>query len=441
MIPSDMILYSWVDVEEVFIRKQQQGDWPEWLVWVRAYWGDLRMGIRPGTQEAALKWLAEVYDDRFQIDRELEMAEGLIILEAVSGNQSTMEVIFEETDEEIYTPRLIPTLSRPTVLWPPRQYIELPEVLPPDFPPVVAFHSFKGGVGKTTHALALAQAYAADFSLTKKPRVLLVDGDLEAPGISWLFEQRFPNPPVSFADLITLVHGDLAPESESAIQLVADRMVNSRVDGIYVLPSFRASAGFTSKTGFTLLAIKPEHLIKGSKNPFILTDILGSLGKALEVDVVLVDLDAGLSDLATGLILDPRVYRIFVNTLSADSVAGTMKLLELISERSLYKLVGKEEPLPALIFAQVPADEQHKDLVMSREQKLLEAAQEFLGADREILRVTTPFAESLQVLPSSWEDVIMQLQGAGIVDAMGPVMEWLPSRRVERDRENKLLRV
>ena len=212
MIPSDIRLYSWVDVEEVLLGKQQQGDWPEWLVWVRAYWGDLRMGIRPGTQEAAVKWLAEVYDDRFQIDRELEMAEGLIILEAVSGNQSTMEVIFEETDEEIYTPRLIPTLSRPTVLWPPRQYIELPEVLPPDCPPVVAFHSFKGGVGKTTHALALARAYAGYFPIRKKPRVLLIDGNLEAPGIIWSIEQKFPNPPISFADLITLAHGDFSPD-------------------------------------------------------------------------------------------------------------------------------------------------------------------------------------------------------------------------------------
>jgi len=441
MIPSDMILYNWVDVEEVFIRKQQQGEWPEWLVWVRAYWGDLRMEIRPGTQDAAVKWLAEVYDDRFQIDRELEMAEGLIILEAVSGNQSTMEVIFEETDEPVHTPRLIPTLSRPTVLWPPRKYIEPPEVLPPDFPPVVAFHSFKGGVGRTTHALALAQAIAGDFSLTEKPRVLLVDGDLEAPGISWLFEQRFPLPPVSFADPIALAHGDFSPEAESAIELVADRMANSRIDGVYVLPSFRSSGGVTSKAGFSLLAIKPEHLIQGFKDAFILTNILSVLGKALGVDVVLIDLRAGLSELASGLILDPRVYRIFVTTLSAQSISGTMKLLELVKERSPYKVMGKEEPLPALIFAQVPKDERQNNLVLSQENKLLEAAQGFLGADREILRVTTPFAESLQVLLSSWEDVIMRLQGAGIVDAMGPVMEWLPSPRVERDRESQMLRV
>ncbi len=432
MIPSDIRLYTWVDVEEVLLRKQQQGEWPEWLVWVRAYWDEVTMGIRPGTQEAALKWLGEVYDPRFQIDSEQEMPEGLIILEAVSVNQRTLAVRFEETDEEPYTPRLSPSLSRPTVLWPPRQDMEPPEVLPADCPPVVAFHSFKGGVGRTTHALALAQAIAADFSLTEKPRVLLVDGDLEAPGISWLFEQRFPLPPVSFADLIALAHGDFSPEAESAIELVADRLANTRIDGIYVLPSFRSSAGVTSKAGFSLLAIKPEHLIQGSKDAFILTNILASLGKALGVDVVLIDLRAGLSELASGLILDPRVYRIFVTTLSAQSVSGTIKLLELLSERSPF--LREKDPLPALIFAQVPEDEQHN--IVSQENKLLEAAQPFLEEDRDILRVTTPFDGSLVVLPSSWKDVIMRIQRAGIVDAIRPVMEWLPSLGVEPDREN-----
>jgi len=75
-----------------------------------------------------------------------------------------------------------------------------------------------------------------------------------------------------------------------------------------------------------------------------LTDILASLGKSLGVDVVLVDLRAGLSELATGLILDPRVYRIFVTTLTGQSIAGTVRVLELIGERS--PSTREEDPLP-----------------------------------------------------------------------------------------------
>lgn len=334
--------------------------------------------------------------------------------------------MLEETEEAPPTPRLAPSLSRPGVLWPPSENIEPPAIMPLDFPPVVAFHSFKGGVGRTTHAIALAKALTA-----KKQKVLLVDGDLEAPGISWLFERRLPNPPVSFADFLALVHGDPSPNAATAMQLVSDRLQDALIDGIFILPSFRSTSGFTS------LKIRPEHLIQGSQNAFLLTDILASLGKSLGVDVVLVDLRAGLSELATGLILAPRVYRVFVTTLTGQSIAGTVRVLELIGERS--PSTREEDPLPALIFSQVPEDKKLTDLVIEPEQKLLEAARPFLGEDileenleanRDILRLFTPFADSLLVLPPTWEEVMTKLERSGLVDAVIPLLDWLPSQSV-----------
>ncbi|EGK89383.1 ParA family protein [Microcoleus vaginatus PCC 9802] len=410
MIPSDIRLYTWVDAEEVLLRMQQ---WPEWLVWARAYWDELTMGIRPGTQVQAKNWLYEVYDPRFRINPEQEMVEGLIVLESLPNHERTLPVFFEETEEEPSTPRLTPSLSRPAVIWHPSEDIEYPDILPPDLPPVVAFHSFKGGVGRTTHALALAQALTED-----KHKVLLVDGDLEAPGISWVFARRLPNPSVSFADLIALVHGDPSPDAVDAVQLVADRIQNALIDGIYVLPSFR----FTEK--FTALEIRPEHLFQGAKNPFILTNILASLGQALGADFVIVDLRAGVSELSTGLILDPRVYRIFVTTLSAQSISGTVRLLELLGERSLSR--RDTEPLPALIINQIPDQERPSDIVLEAETKLLEAASPFLGEGGEPVRVLTSFTDSLLVLPPTWEEVVTRLLRSGIVDAVRPLVEWLP---------------
>ena len=337
MIPSDIRLYTWVDVEQVLLRMQEQNKWPEWLVWARAYWDELTIGIRPGTQAQASAWLQDVYDPRYRLHSQPEIVQGLIILESLPESERTLPIFFEETEEQPPIPRLTPSLSRPGVLWQLCQDIEPPDSLSSDVPPVVAFHSFKGGVGRTTHALALAQALTED-----KHKVLLVDGDLEAPGISWVFERRLPNPSVSFADLIALVHGDASPDAVDAVQLVADRIQNALIDGIYVLPSFRSNEKFTA------LEIRPEHLFQSAKNPFILTNILASLGQALGADFVIVDLRAGLSELSTGLILDPRVYRIFVTTLSAQSISGTVRLLELLGERALSR--RHTEPLPALII-------------------------------------------------------------------------------------------
>ncbi len=423
MIPLDIRLYTWVDVEEVLLRIQEQNNWPQWLVWARAYWDGLTIGIRAETEEQAKDWLREIYEPRFRISSKEEIAECLIILESLPENERILPIYFEETEEESRLPRLTPSLSRPSVIWPPSQDVQSPESLPLDLPPVVAFHSFKGGVGRTTHALAFAQVLTEE-----KQRVLLVDADMEAPGISWVFERRLPNPPVSFADFLALAHGDPSPDAQSAIKLVADRLESALVDDIYVLPSFRSNDGFTS------LQIRPEHLIQGAKNPFIMADILARLGQTLGVDVVIVDLRAGLSELATGLILDPRVYRVFVTTLSAQAISGTIALLELISKKAPSK--RDTEPLPVFIISQVPEDNQHSDLVAETESNLLEAAKPFISEDHEPLSIITSFADKLLVLPPTWEEVITRIKGSGIQDKMRRLIDWLPVQRGETVQED-----
>ncbi|NEP25066.1 AAA family ATPase [Moorena sp. SIO3I6] len=411
MIPSDIRLYTWVDVEEVLLRSQEQEKWPKDLVWARGYWDELVLGIRPGTQSSVKTWLQEIYDPRFQDNG--QQGNDCIILESAEGNQRTLRIILEETEEEPPTPKLIPNLARPTVIWQRTEKLQAPDILPDDLPPVVAFHSFKGGVGRTTHALALAQAL-----IKAKQNVLLIDGDLEAPGISWLLESRLPSPPICFADFIALIHGDPSPDAEPTIELATQKLQNALVDGIYILPSFRVNSRLTG------LAIKPEHLIKGHKNPFILTDSLARLGQALGVNVVLVDLRAGLSELAAGLILDPRVYRIFVSTLSGQSISGTAKLLELIAK--LAPSTREQDPSPALILTKVPQDERAKSLVIESEQTILEAIQPLLGEESEPIRITTKFTDSLQILSNSWQEAWQQLASSQLIDLLHPLLEWLP---------------
>ncbi|NEQ88740.1 MAG: ParA family protein, partial [Moorea sp. SIO2I5] len=91
MIPSDIRLYTWVDVEEVLLRSQEQEQWPEDLVCARAYWDELVLGIRPSTQRSVKTWLQEVYDPRFQDNG--QQGNDCIILESAEGNQRTLPII------------------------------------------------------------------------------------------------------------------------------------------------------------------------------------------------------------------------------------------------------------------------------------------------------------------------------------------------------------
>jgi MinD-like ATPase involved in chromosome partitioning or flagellar assembly len=419
MIPSDIRLYTWVDVEEVLLRRQVEEPWPEWLVWVRSYWDSLTMGIRPESQAQAKEWLSEIYDPRFRTASDSQL-ESFIILESLPGNERILSVFLEETQDGPPNLRLEPSLARPGVLVPLQQHAELPPPFAADLPPVVAFHSFKGGVGRTTHTIALAQALS-----DAKQKVLLVDGDLEAPGISWLLEQRLPTPPISFSDLLALAHNDSSSSAINAVQLVADRLQTALVDGIYFLPSFRSNQGVNS------LEIRPEHIIQSAENPFLITQILAELGKVLAVDAVIVDLRAGLSELSAGLLLDPRVYRVFVTTASGQSVAGTAQLLELLAARAIS--TREDDPLPALIVSQVPEDGQHDDLVQEADLKLLQTVDSFVSEERGILppRIKTSFVNSLLVIPLNWDEVVSRLHRSGIVDAMRPLLEWLPTQKSE----------
>lgn len=414
MIPSDVRLYTWIDVEDILLRKQKENDWPEWLIWAKAYWDGLTLGIRENTEAEAKEWLAEAFAPRF--DKE----NLCLILESTSDKERLLQIILEETDEEPKKPRTMPSLARPSVvskLYEP----EYPSALLPEYPPVVVFHSFKGGVGRTLHALAFAQALTQGKD--KKSRVLLVDGDLEAPGLTWLLYSRIPKPEISFVDLLALVHGDPTPEAQKSIELAAERIKDMLLEGIYVLPAFRTISQFSS------LEIKPEHLIKFSKNPYILTTILAELGRKLEVDAVIIDLRAGLSELSTGLLLDPRVYKVIVTSLSAQSIEGTCQLLQILSE---LKNNGKSNYIqPSIIITHIPDYElTKKELIPEIEPRLFAAANIMENEQDEEpvepISLHSAFNQKLIVLPGNWNDVIQSIQDAGLVGILNQLENWLP---------------
>ena len=99
--------------------------------------------------------------------------------------------------------------------------------------PIAVVLSMKGGTGRTTTAVAFALHWAES---AKKP-ILLVDADLEAPGISYLFEVFAGRPKISLEDLITLAHAEEADGAPATTRFVADRLRDHLLPGeIFVLP-------------------------------------------------------------------------------------------------------------------------------------------------------------------------------------------------------------
>ncbi len=409
VIPSDIRLYTWLDVDEV-LRRALKGDHPPWFIEANAYWDSLTVCIQTGRGVEADQWFRQVFEPRVR-DRTEGIAGSLdIVLEGISDtNPRVLQVIFDESDEPTTLASLRPTFARPSVVRPNPGGTMAPAELPTGSPPVFAFHSFKGGAGRTVHALALAHALS-----DRTQRVLLIDADLEAPGISWLTEGRLSTPPVSFADLLALVHGDPDEQANESIELVTTRVRDALLDNIYVLPAFRSRAMFQS------LDIRPEHIVNSRKDPYFLTSVIARIGKSLNVDAIIIDLRAGISELSAGLLLDPRVIRVLVTTLSGQALAGTELVLNLLAERSPSSM--DSHPIPTIILNQIPRELQGSDLLSDAETKLLQAVWPVFEGDgkdgelesSEVLKGPSWLDPNLIVLSRSWDSVAAAIRSSQV---------------------------
>lgn len=191
-------------------------------------------------------------------------------------------------------------------------------------PRMVSFHSFKGGVGRTT-ALMTYVAALLQGSDSKPIKILVVDADLEAPGVTfWLDTTNRPQ--VSFVHFLEAMHyPPVSVENSLDFFVQALRKTSLNVGGtnreLFVLPAALNLAEIQD------MPVLPSHLASNPQNPWVLTDRLHTLGRKLEVDAVFVDLRAGLSELASPVLFDPRVEHFFVTTVARQSVEGMAEVL------------------------------------------------------------------------------------------------------------------
>jgi len=94
--------------------------------------------------------------------------------------------------------------------------LDLPKPLDDTSPQLVAFYSFKGGVGRTLHLIAHVIALLEKSKeLNKSVNILVIDADLEAPGITYW--QRIENntATLSFIDFLEVYNSSSVTSNES----------------------------------------------------------------------------------------------------------------------------------------------------------------------------------------------------------------------------------
>ncbi|WP_239137792.1 KGGVGR-motif variant AAA ATPase [Sphaerisporangium rufum] len=392
-------IFTWVDVDAHLAALAAAGRWPEWVLECDAFWDGLEVTVAPdASQVSALSWLSEV----FGVGSLFQDEQPLLRLDDVPGRPSTRLLPIAVHRRDVEKPRREPR-------WRERRIVaSLSEPLPRPGAPfagdvrVAALHSFKGGVGRTLHGVALAEALAQ-----RGGRVLLVDADLEAPGITWMFGAHGRRVDFGYEDFLALLHSSENGRPDDAVRLGAAYLPNQMMGNVIVMPTRRSLYDIAPPR------LEPTDLLTPDRSIYYLTESLAELADRLGARTVLIDLRAGSSELAAPILLDPRIQRIFVTTVSSQSLHGTVRTIQQLGRRAPS---GADDPASVAVITQFREDG-HRELAMSAATRLRDAisgtlerlspGRDDLITDRDVTLepIFSVFQDRLLALPESWEAV------------------------------------
>ena len=407
-------MYTWVDVDAT-INRALGSDWPKWLLGTSAYFDGLVVTVKTKTsRESVYEALSLWFGPRYEREHGL-------LLDGSPEHPRVMPVFIEEGEEgqEPKVKELKPFFRDVAMLPTGSSGVVLPHPFPDNTPAILAFYSFKGGVGRTTHLIGFLR------SLSERGlKALVIDADLEAPGLTYLAgaESSYTGTDFSFVDLLALAHSENDEGSEMALSSAAHALkrqtlsvrINDQEIDHFILPAFRSDEQSLS------IDIRPEHLVSGADRHWAVAELLGELGRRLDVDVVLVDLRAGLSELASPILFDPRVQRFLITTPGKQSVQGTKIVLgELAKVAPISMRDDLYDPsvIISFVLQDVSESEFVSDIITSLYHSYPQDGEHAVGADSiDLPRIEieqTSFAQELLYL-SSMTDALSKVQNSNI---------------------------
>lgn len=332
-----LILYTWHDVERRLLL--HRNDWPTQWVKIDVFSAEVVIYVKEisaETEEHIKRYLKGLLKQYYNAE---------INVIQIPVTQTTMQIYIEATADE--------GTVKPFPLFKDFSYVtdensvKLPELGELDIP-VVAFHSYKGGVGRTLTLIAVVREMMNLYGSEKK--VLIVDGDTEAPGLTWLGREN-NHYTISYLDILSIIGAkgnqkDIVEEisrfvGRSSLVFQGDKLELAQ----YFLPAYREESQMLD------VYSNPERIMAGEINKYIIVDTLAQIGKCLGVDAVFVDLRAGFSEYSSPFLFDPRVDKYLISSTSLQSVSGMNLIL-----RELRKQKGNDSAVKKIFLTMVKND-------------------------------------------------------------------------------------
>jgi MinD-like ATPase involved in chromosome partitioning or flagellar assembly len=219
---------------------------------------------------------------------------------------------------------------------------------------VVTFYSFKGGVGRTFSLVNVG----AELAQTGR-KVLLVDFDLEAPGITTFDLLKPPKPQMGLVEYVANFSAQRAsPDVRDYVYEVPG--IGQDSGRLWIMPSGRGDEAFRHQ----LASINWQALYGAGDGYLMMEDLKGQWQQAFEPDYVLIDSRTGYTDIqgiCTRQLPDAVVILFFPN---AQNLAG---LKAVVSDIRTETQRTREHPIDLVFVMSNVPDLDDEDQILHRQ--------------------------------------------------------------------------
>lgn len=330
-----MKFYTWKDIERYFLLNRVT--WEDAISSIDVYPNDITVYARQGACEKAWETIQAMFGANYipqNKEIKLDIGKHALPIDVQEGESVPRGKKVLPLFENI----LYQTSSYPT---------QKPEPLSH---PIIAFHSYKGGVGRTLSLLAFAKAWSAVFGNSDTKRLLIIDSDIEAPGMTWLQEDRSDDT-FSYLDLLALIQDNIDVDeivdlacSKLKLSTITVETTSRKIEHVFI-PTYRYEEQLID------LYATPASVVNSKGKEYILATVISKICEHLGLCAALIDLRAGISGYSSTLLLDSRVKKYLVTSTSTQSICGTQMLLK-------YLLKGlnivEDTVLPEIFLNMIP---------------------------------------------------------------------------------------
>lgn len=213
---------------------------------------------------------------------------------------------------------------------------------------VVTYYSYKGGVGRT-----LAAANFAVYLAKRGQRVVLIDFDLDAPGLDCKFEDLvLPDGQLGLLDyILTFQRDNSIPDTLEAFTVQVHAEADAYTGSLTLMP---AGNYLSSDYPTDLDELDWRKLFSTERNGVgFFQDLRGRLAEEFDADFIVVDSRSGIGEIAGVCTQQLADEVVMFTSLSRESIKLTKVVAAGIRDSAVAKELGKTVDVKVVI-ARVP---------------------------------------------------------------------------------------